>query len=180
MLRLRPYKPCDAETIVSWCRDEETFLRWGGDRFGAFPIPGERMNEKYFRENGDCAEADNFYPMTACDGDDVVGHFIIRYLHGDPRILRFGWVIVDDARRGRRIGQRMLRLGLKAAFEVMQAEKVTIGVYEDNLPGYRCYLSAGFARCGEQPEPAGEKRRIIELALSREDYRAQAEAGGQP
>ncbi len=28
MLRLRPYKPCDAEIIVSWQIDEDTFLKW--------------------------------------------------------------------------------------------------------------------------------------------------------
>jgi len=38
MLKLRPYKPCDAETIVSWCKDEESFRRWTSDRYDSFPI----------------------------------------------------------------------------------------------------------------------------------------------
>ena len=57
MIRLRPYKPCDAESIVSWCDNETVFNWWGG--------------------------------------------------------LRFGWVIVDSAKRGRQYGKKMLRLGFK-------------------------------------------------------------------
>ena len=37
MLRLRQYKPEDAATIVSWCRDEESFRKWTSDRYESFP-----------------------------------------------------------------------------------------------------------------------------------------------
>ena len=30
MLRLRPYKSCDAETIEKWIRDEDVFKKWDG------------------------------------------------------------------------------------------------------------------------------------------------------
>lgn len=33
-MRLRPYKSCDAKTIVEWIKDENIFLKWGGARFG--------------------------------------------------------------------------------------------------------------------------------------------------
>ena len=58
MIRLRPYKPSDAKSIVSWCKDEKTFLQWGGDHFGTFPISEDTMNNKYLHENGDCIEED--------------------------------------------------------------------------------------------------------------------------
>ena len=28
MLRIRPYKASDADTILSWCQDEKTFYQW--------------------------------------------------------------------------------------------------------------------------------------------------------
>ena len=37
-MRLRPYKSCDAKKIISWIKDEEVFLKWGGDHFGSYPI----------------------------------------------------------------------------------------------------------------------------------------------
>lgn len=173
MLRLRPYKRADADTIVTWLSDEKTFKLWGGDRFGAFPLTAKLMNEKYFDNNGDCAEPDNFYPMTAFDEAGVCGHFIMRYTGGDSEILRFGWVVVDDSRRGRGYGREMLTLGLSFAFDILKVKSVTIGVFENNLPAYRCYKAVGFKENGDAPEIYedifGESVRIAELIVTKED-----------
>lgn len=67
MLRLRPYKPCDADTILGWIKDEDAFRKWSTDRYPHYPITADDMNYKYMDCNGDCAEPDNFYPMTAFD-----------------------------------------------------------------------------------------------------------------
>lgn len=174
MIRLRTYKPSDAQKIVSWCRDERTFLLWGGERFGTFPMTAKMMNQKYFQENGDCTEEDNFYPLTACDEEGIVGHFIIRYLQGDDRWLRFGWVIVDDSKRGKGYGKEMLRLGLQYAFEIMMANIVTIGVFENNTSALHCYRSVGFHEAEILPDSyeviQGERQKIIELALTKNEY----------
>ncbi len=79
MLRLRPYKTCDAHTIVTWCSDEVSLRRWSSDRYDTFPITAADMNHKYVDCNGDCGEPDNFYPMTAFDDSGVVGHLIMRF-----------------------------------------------------------------------------------------------------
>lgn len=175
MLRLRPYKSCDSNCIVKWIKDENTFLKWGGERFGSFPITADVIDKKYRLNNGDCVEQDNFYPMTAFDENEVVGHFIIRYLNGDNKILRFGWVIVDDAQRGKGYGKHMLELGLKYAFEIFGAEKVTIGVFENNIPAYKCYKSIGFNEIVtdkyEIENINGEDCRIIELEIIKIDYK---------
>lgn len=144
MLRLRPYKSCDSKHIADWIKNEETFVKWGGERFGSYPINAKIIDDKYRLNNGDCVEEDNFYPMTAFDDSGVVGHFIMRYINGNNKILRFGWVIVDDTQRGKGYGKQMLELGLKYAFEISGVEKVTIGVFENNIPAYKCYKSIGF------------------------------------
>lgn len=144
MLRLRSYKPCDAEKIVSWCQNEEVFHKWGGDHFGAYPITAETMNHIYFEKNGNCIEEDNFYPMTAFDEGGICGHFIMRYIHGDNHIIRFGWVIVAPEHRGKGYGKEMLSLGIKLAREIYHAEKLSIGVFADNDPAHYCYASLGF------------------------------------
>lgn len=171
---LRPYKPCDAQTIVRWCADEDTFLKWSGGRFGAFPVAAETLDGKYRNANGDCAEPDNFYPMTAVEDGCPVGHFIIRYLNGDPKVLRFGWVIVDGQKRGRGLGRAMLSLGLKFAFEILMAEKLTIGVFENNPSAHRCYRAVGFRDVPMDTEVfdeiGGQKWKILELEMTREQY----------
>lgn len=174
MLRLRPYKSCDAEYIANWVKDEDVFLKWGGQRFGSFPITANIIDDKYKVANGDCVEEDNFYPMTAFDEDGIRGHFIMRYIQGDKKILRFGWVIVDGTQRGKGYGKQMLQLGLKYAFEILGVEKVTIGVFENNLPTYQCYRGVGFKEAVveeyDTEEINGEKWKVIELEIGKEDY----------
>ena len=149
MLKLRPYKSCDAQAIAKWVQDKDVFVKWGGERFGDHPVSAETIDQKYRQENGDCAEPDNFYPWTAFDGDRIVGHFIMRYINGDKKLLRFGWVVVDSTARGRGYGAEMLRLGLRYAFDFLGAEKVGIGVFKNNAPAPFCArdLPPAFARC---------------------------------
>lgn len=174
MLKLRPYKPCDAATILSWCKDEVTFRRWTSDRYDTYPITPEDMNKKYIDCNGDCEEPDNFFPMTAFDESGVAGHLIMRFLDEEKIVLRFGFVILNDARRGMGYGKEMIRLALKYAFAILKVEKVTIGVFENNLAAYHCYKAAGFQEVKMDKEIlcqiCGETWNLLELELRKEDY----------
>lgn len=167
MLKLRPYKSCDAQAIAKWVQDRDVFVKWGGERFGDHPVSAETIDQKYRQENGDCAEPDNFYPWTAFDGDRIVGHFIMRYINGDKKLLRFGWVVVDSTARGRGYGAEMLRLGLRYAFDFLGAEKVGIGVFKNNAPAHKCYQKVGFADVGVTKDGAWE---IIEMEIGKEDH----------
>lgn len=171
---LRPYKKEDAGTILSWCENETVFRKWTSDRYDHYPITEEDMNRKYFDLNGDCAEADNFYPMTACDESGIVGHFILRYVNGNRRSLRVGFVIVDACKRGSGLGRKMVRLAMDYAFRIADAAQLSIGVFENNQPAYHCYKASGFhdvpQESGEICELFGEKWRILELSVNREEY----------
>ena len=103
----------------------------------------------------------------AFDESGIVGHFIMRYTNGDIRNLRLGWVIVDDSRRGRGYGRRMLELGLEYAFKILKARRVSIGVFENNEPAYKCYKSRGFTEAKQDTYRTsafkGKEWRVIEL-----------------
>lgn len=175
MLRLRTYKPIDADTILTWCKDERSFRKWTSDRYDSFPITADDMNRKYVDFNGDCVEPDNFYPMTAFDESGVVGHFIMRFTDEKKSVLRLGFVIVDDSKRGKGYGKGMILLALKYAFEIMKADKVTIGVFENNTPAHHCYQSAGFKEVVLEDEiwceVCGEKWKLLELEIEAKDYK---------
>ena len=167
-MRLRPYKSCDAKKIIGWISDEEIFHKWGGDHFGEYPISAEIIDNKYLKDNGDCVEEDNFYPWIAfTDEDGVIGHFIMRYIHGDNKVLRFGWVIVDDSIRGKGYGASMLRAGLDYAFNILGVHTVTIGVFEQNNIAHSCYKKVGFVDKEIVPH---ERDNIIEMAITKEEY----------
>ena len=45
MLKLRPYKSCDAQAIEKWIQDKDVFTIWGGERFGDYPITAEIIDK---------------------------------------------------------------------------------------------------------------------------------------
>ena len=171
-LKLRPYKPSDAETIVSWIKDERALRKWSSDRYGAYPITAADINYKYLDCNGDCEEPDNFYPLTLVDESGPVGHLILRYTDEAKSIIRFGFVIVDDSKRGRGYGKRMLQMAIRYAFDMLKAEKITLGVFENNPSAYFCYKAAGFREIPMEKEfifeILGEQWKCIELEVKRE------------
>ncbi len=179
MLRLRPYKPCDAEHIVSWIGDEFSFRQWCSDRYEYYPITANEINIKYYDCNGDCGDDDNFYPMTAFDGSGIVGHLILRFVDPEKMVCRLGFVIVDDTKRGMGYGKAMVKLTLKYVFEILGAEKATIGVFENNPSAYYCYKAAGFEDVpGGEPEHFninGEDWLCLELELTKEAYDSKKE-----
>ena len=137
MIRIRPYKDSDAAKILSWCRDEDTYYKWTAGVLGEYPLTEEK-----FRKTGDLMR------FNALDEKDVAGFFTVRNPNDALDELRFGFVIVDPDKRGRGIGREMLRLGLQYAFTIYQAKRVTLSVFENNLPAYACYHAAGFTETG--------------------------------
>ena len=86
-------------------------------------------------------------------------------------MIRFGFVIVDDSRRGKGYGKRMLELGLEYAFKILKARKVTIGVFENNAPAYHCYKALGFQEVQQEEYEVikfrDEEWKIIELKMQK-------------
>ncbi len=166
MLRLRPYKRCDAKKIVSWIQDEEAFYKWSAGVLGEYPITAEDLNAHYDEK----ADLDSFYTMTAFDETGAVGQLIMRFLDEEKKTLRFGFVILDTSKRGKGYGKEMIRLALQFAFDIMKVEKVTIGVFDNNPAAYHCYKSVGFTEMGEEYNKTyqmmGGEWKCIELEIS--------------
>lgn len=169
MLRLRPYKPCDAKTIVSWVKDEVTYHEWCVDKFRCFPLTADAMNAHY----DSFANTDDFFEMTAFDETGVTGHLIMRFTDEEKRNLRFGFVIVDDRKKGQGYGKAMLRLAIKYAFDILKVEMISLGVFVQNESAYYCYRSVGFQDTGEIIHYSfnGEEWICKELKLTGPSYR---------
>lgn len=136
MLRLRPYKPRDAEKIVKWCKDEYAFRQWSADKYAKFPIAAEDMNRLY--------DGLDIWGFTAFDETGIVGHLTMRFPNGSFNEARFGFVIVDSEKRGMGYGKEMLSLAIKYAFEFVKVGKISLGVFENNFAALQCYKSVGF------------------------------------
>lgn len=167
MLRLRPYKKCDAKEIISWIRDEKSFHKWSAGLYGKYPITEDDMNHMY----EEMAYSDAFYPMTAFDETGVIGHLVLRFLDDEKKELRFGFIIVNDQRRGNGYGRKMLLLALKYAFEILKVERVTLVVFDSNPQAFACYRSVGFRESNTECSSynvLGEHWRGIEMEIKNE------------
>lgn len=170
MLRLRPYKKCDAEHIVKWIKDEYAFRQWCADRYESYPILPQDINEHYEA----LAYSENFYQFTAFNDTGVVGHLIMRFTDRDKSILRLGFIIVDDNLRGKGYGKEMLQLTLKYAFEILRVNKVTLGVFENNKLAYHAYKAVGFEdvylKEVEYFNILGDQWKCLELEIDSKKY----------
>lgn len=157
-MRIRPYKATDADAIVSWCQDEKAFYQWTAGMLGRYPIT---QKEFHFVES--------LMPFTAFDETGIVGFFTLRNPGESLDELRFGFVIIDPGKRGKGYGKKMLRLGLKFAFEIYGAKRASLGVFENNLPAYYCYKAVGFddvvLEVAEIYDILGEKWKCKELRM---------------
>ncbi len=144
-MNIRPFKKCDADTIISWIKSERIFRYWCADRFESYPITGKDLIAQY----EDLAFNDDIFHFVAYDDQGLIGHFNIRYPDKkDMSTVRLGYVIVDDSRRGQGLGKEMIVTALRYAVEYMNASKVTIGVFDNNPSALFCYLGAGFKDTG--------------------------------
>ena len=158
MIRLRPYDMNDAETVLSWCSDEVTFYKWSAGALGAYPI-----TKKQFEF------VNNLMAFVAVNDDELVGFFTMRRPTESFDLLRFGFIIVDPEKRGKKYGRSMLQLGIRYAKEIFGAKKLSVGVFENNEAAYRCYRSLGFhdsaSGKAEKYTILGEEWKYLELEM---------------
>lgn len=166
MLRLRPYKDCDAQTITKWLKNEYAFRQWSADRYEKYPIHPQDMNAYYDRDK----DNERIWAMTAFDETGIVGHCTMRFPNENSlEEIRLGFVIVDDKKRGKGYGKEMLSMAVQYAFDFIKVSRITLGVFENNTAAFQCYRSLGFQavelETKESYQCMGETWNCIEMEL---------------
>lgn len=163
-MTLREYKPQDSKIICSWIKDQKSLFQWSADRIGIFPLKGDELNKSYAECNPNF-----FIPLTALDDSgNVAGHLFIRYPNQkDKSTVRFGFVIISPDLRGKGNGRKMLEFALAYAKDKLGAQKVTLGVFENNPSARRCYDSLGFVPTSVSTmNILGEEWNCVEMELN--------------
>ncbi len=143
MIRLRPYKDCDAQKITAWIKDEYSFRQWSADRYDKFPITPNDMNLYYRNDKNN----ERIWGMTAFDDAGIIGHFTMRFPDDNRNDeIRLGFVIVDNEKRGMGYGKEMVLLAARYAFDFVKVKKISLGVFENNTAAIKCYEACGFQR----------------------------------
>ncbi len=161
-MKLRPYEKKDSKVICSWLSDEAALYKWSADRIGRFPLEGDELNREYYEKTYPTP----MYPMTMVDEEEnVVGHILLRFPDADDKShIRFGFVIVDKAKRGQGLGRKLLELAKDYAVRELGAKKISLAVFSSNPPAIKCYRSEGFSETGDSFDfecPAGTWKGIV-------------------
>ncbi|MBP5221208.1 MAG: GNAT family N-acetyltransferase, partial [Bacteroidaceae bacterium] len=118
---LRPFMPSDAAKIMSWNKDKRAFRLWSADRFGDFPAEPSELTAQF--------DDDRKIPLVAMADNEVVGFIMMRYPTDDNSLIRLGFVIIDDSKRGKGYGSKMLRLAIDHARNELGAKRISLGVF---------------------------------------------------
>ena len=73
----------------------------------------------------------------------------MRFTDDEKKVVRFGYVIIDNEKRGKGIGKELMKLAIRYAFEILRAEKITLGVFDNNESAEKCYSACGFVFTGD-------------------------------
>ena len=160
MFALREFDKSDADIILSWITDEKSFRQWSADKYKDYPAKAEDVIRFY-----DEMKLNGATPFMFCDGDNPIGHLLMRPLCDEAvKTVRFGFIIVDSSVRGKGYGKAMLNIALKYAFKNLDAHRVTLGVFENNPKALKCYETVGFTQWGESVLGInGEQWRCLEM-----------------
>lgn len=146
MLKLRPYKRCDARKVASWIASENEFYIWSAGILGSYPLTGERFVDFCVSK----ADDDTFFGMVAERDNEAVGYVALSYPDPEDRSeIRMSMIIVDSAKRGRGYGIGMLKLAISYAFDYLKVTRLTAGVFEQNVTARQTYRTLGFNETGE-------------------------------
>ncbi len=137
-----PNPDADAEAGARWSLDTE-FHRLGDDGL-AYPKSATQVRERMERDKDGSFD----FAIRLRQDDRLIGGigvWIASWAHGE------GWVGIGIGERdcwGKGYGTEAMRLILRFAFDELNLQRVSLGVYAHNPRAIRSYENAGFRREG--------------------------------
>lgn len=147
MIELKYFDRTDFKQLINWIDSQAFLIQWSGHAF-EFPLTESQL-EKYI-ENANKDYADSFvYKVIDQDSGTTIGHISLGRIDRVNKSARIGKVLIGEQNvRGKGIGQQMMKEVLKVAFNELQLHRVTLGVFDFNLPAIACYEKIGFEKEG--------------------------------
>ena len=144
MIRLEYFTPDDFPLLIDWINSEELLVNWAGTQF-KFPLTDENLHQYLKHSNDfDHSRALNFKVVEAVSGENI-GHISLSAIDRENRSARITRVLVGNiVKRGMGLGSEIIKAMLKIGFEDLRLHRMSLGVYDFNLAGIKCYKNCGF------------------------------------
>ncbi len=135
-LAFGPITPADASAIAAWVPAPADVIRFAGPEM-AFPFSQEAFL---------AGASDSWWIFVLRDRGRLVatGSFGTKG-EGEARI---GRVLVDPACRGKGYGRSVMEHLIARAFDLPEIDRISLGVYENNMSARTLYEDLGFVDAG--------------------------------
>lgn len=157
-VRLRPFHGADADVIVTWVTSPH-------DTYWLAPRTAPPLTREKVRAWGGPLREQ--LVLATPDADDAIGYGEVNVLHRNRAEYWLGHIVLDPRERGRGLGVAFTEALLRHAFRRYAAVRVTLVVFEENVPAVRCYRAAGMHDDGHETHffPAYQRyERLLRLA----------------
>ncbi|MBE5880298.1 MAG: GNAT family N-acetyltransferase [Lachnospiraceae bacterium] len=138
-MRIRPYQEKDFAVISGWITDERSHALWCANLM-PFPLTKKGFDDLL----RDAEERFGDSPFVATEDNGKVVGFFCFSVNISTNEGMFKFVMVDNSIRNKGYGCEMIKLAVKYAFEIANADAVQLNVFPENPGAKRCYEKVGF------------------------------------
>jgi RimJ/RimL family protein N-acetyltransferase len=144
MIKLEYFTPDDYQLLIDWISDEHLLMNWAGSHF-RFPLTPDKL-DWYIRDANDFKDSGTLiYKAIDMSSGKTIGHISLTAVNRENRSARITRVLVGDtSERGKGWGEKITRALMKIGFEDLKLHRMSLGVYDVNASGLKCYKKCGF------------------------------------
>ncbi|EFV74751.1 hypothetical protein HMPREF1013_05009 [Bacillus sp. 2_A_57_CT2] len=171
MIRLEPFTEKDFDLLISWISTPELMVQWSGAHF-KFPLNHEQLAKYISSAN---LETSSEYICKVLANDEIVGHISLGRVDRVNETARIGKVFISPTARGKGYASEMIHQILNLAFQELRLNRISLGVFDFNLPAIKIYEQAGFQKEGllRQTNKVRNKYwNLIEMSILKAEWQA--------
>ncbi len=150
MIRLEYMTRDDFVKVLDWNKSTtpEFLLQWAGPIF-EYPLTEEQLHT-YFSRGVNEQTSDTFvYKIVEGENNHSIGMIELGKVDRKNKSGRVGRFLIGERDfRGRGTGQFVLQTIIGIGFEEFGLYRISLGVFDFNLPAIRCYEKVGFVKEG--------------------------------
>lgn len=144
---LRPFEISDVEYLSAWIKTEAELVQWSG-AFFCFPLQKDQLITYQASSNQKPPIRKIYKAVPDSDERISAGHIELNDLDFRNRSASISRVLVNPELRNQGVCQQMVNQILAIAFNQFMLHRISLRVYDFNLPAIHSYEKAGFRREG--------------------------------
>jgi len=135
MIKLENFDRSDYSELISWIKDEEELMQFGGPNF-SFPLTVEQLDKS--QED----KMRHSFKVVDVETNKTIGHCEVYLLEGTAKLARI--LIGDETQRGKGVGKEIVKALIEFSVNVLQKKNIELNVFDWNVGAIKCYESVGF------------------------------------